>query len=141
MKRLAIAFAVLSALGAKAVWAQTPAVTPAVSATRSQQRSISLDDLKPTTDMWFYEQAMRQYQDPKMAVRRAAEARADQRQQRLAAMRWFGFSNSRPRANSDPIHSDYSPGWSSNNYYSPFRWFGGGDTVVAVHAEAGQYSR
>jgi hypothetical protein len=75
--------------------------------------------------MWFYEQAMRQYQDPKVAVREAAAFRADQRRRRIAAMQWFGLSNSRPQASSDPIHSDYSPGWGSNNYYDTYRWSGG----------------
>ncbi len=64
--------------------------------------SISPGELKATPEMWFYEQYMRQYQDPKMAVRANAEFQADQRQRRLEAMHWFGFSNSRPRACSDP---------------------------------------
>ena len=98
-----------------------------------------LGDLKPTTEMWFYEQAMRQYQDPKLAVRRNAEQRAEQRQQRLAAMQWYGLSNARPRASSDPIHTDYSPGWASNNAYYPYRWCGA--PVIIVHSEAGQYLR
>ena len=47
--------------------------------------------------MWFYDQAMRQYKDPKMAVRAKAEFRAQERMRRLESMKWFGFSNSRPR--------------------------------------------
>jgi hypothetical protein len=138
MKRLSIAIAVLSALQAGVAWAQAPSATPAA---KNQQRSISLDDLKPTADMWFYEQSLRQYQDPKLAVRRNAEMRAEQRQRRLAAMQWFGLSNSRPRASSDPFHSDYSPGWVSNNYYCPYRWNGAGDSGIAARSEPNQYSR
>ncbi|MGW8258281.1 MAG: hypothetical protein ACWGMZ_12405, partial [Thermoguttaceae bacterium] len=67
---------------------------------------ISPGEVKATPEMWFYEQAMRQYQDPKMMVRANAEFRARQRQRRLAAMRWFGQSNSRPHANSDPFNGD-----------------------------------
>ena len=85
--------------------------------------------------MWFYEQYMRQYQDPKMAVRANAEFQADQRQRRLAAMHWFGMSNSRPKASCDPFHGDYSPGWSSNNTAYPYRWEGIGPTGYIARPE------
>ncbi len=86
--------------------------------------------------MWFYQQAMRQYQDPKVAVRHAAELRRQQRQQRLAAMEWYGLSNSRPRASSDPFHGDYSPGWAANNLYYPYRWTGAAGPLVVVNPDA-----
>ena len=89
--------------------------------------------------MWFYDQAMRQYQDPKLAVRRNAELRAEQRQQRLAAMQWYGLSNARPRVSSDPIHTDYSAAWTGGNIYYPNRW--SSEPVIIVHSEAGQYLR
>jgi hypothetical protein len=90
--------------------------------------TISPGELKATPEMWFYEQQMRQYQDPKMAVRANAEFQADQRRRRLATMQWFGFSNSRPHANSDPYSGDNSPGWTSNNASYPNRWSGAGQT-------------
>lgn len=58
---------------------------------------VSPGDLKTTPEMWFYEQAMRQYKDPKAAVRAKADFRDEQRQRRLESMKWFGLSNSRPR--------------------------------------------
>ena len=85
---------------------------------------VSPGDLKATPEMWFYDQQMREYKDPKMAVRAKADLRTEQRQRRLETMRWFGFSNSRPRANSDPFHSDYSPQWVSSPGYYPSRWNG-----------------
>jgi hypothetical protein len=85
---------------------------------------ISPGELKATPEMWFYEQAMRQYKDPRMAVRARAEYRADQRQHRLESLKWYGFSNARPRASSDPYNGDYSPGWSANPGYYPWRWNG-----------------
>ena len=134
MKRVSILFAVLLTLEVTAVWAQKPAATPA--------NAVSLGEVKPTSDMWFYEQAMRQYQDPKFAVRKAAEFRAEQRERRLAAMQWYGLSNLRPRASSDPFHDDYAPQWTSNNSYYPNRWSVNGSVpVVAVHCEADQYGR
>ena len=85
---------------------------------------VSPGELKATPAMWFYEQAMRKYKDPKMAVRAKADLRAQARQRRLESMRWFGLSNSRPRASSDPFNNDYSPGWVSNPGYYPYRWNG-----------------
>lgn len=94
--------------------------------------TISAGQVTPTPDMWFYEQYMHQYLDPKMTVRRNAESRALQREARLAAIRWFGLSNSRPRASSDPIHGDYSPYWASNNNWYPMRWTGLGPVWTFV---------
>ena len=105
----------------------TPTVSPGE--IKTPITSISPGELKATPEMWFYEQYMRQYQDPKMAVRANAEFQADQRQRRLAAMHWFGFSNSRLRACSDPVHGDSSPGWTSNNSSYPYRWGGIGPTL------------
>jgi hypothetical protein len=88
--------------------------------------AVSPGEVKPTPEMWFYDQAMRQYMDPKMMVRAQAEFRAAERQRRLESMHWFGLSNSRPRASSDPFHGDYSPQWTANPGYYPSRWNGVG---------------
>ena len=47
--------------------------------------------------MWFYEQSLREYNDPKTAVRAKADFRPGQRRRRMESMKWFGFSNFRPR--------------------------------------------
>ena len=140
MKRLSIVFAVALACQVGVAQAQKPDAE-AAKYPKTEPRATSLGDLKPTTEMWFYEQAMRQYQDPKLAVRRNAEFRGQQRQQRLAAMQWYGLSNARPRASSDPIHTEYSPGWASNNVYYPYRWSGSCEPVIVVHSESGEYLR
>jgi hypothetical protein len=79
--------------------------------------------------MWFYEQDLRRHDDPKMAVRRKAESRAQQRQDRLAATRWYGISNSRPTASPTPFTSGYSAYWGSNSY-DPLRWRPGGPLII-----------
>jgi hypothetical protein len=71
--------------------------------------------------MWFYEQERIRYEDPRKAVRRRAELRAAQRADRLAALKWYGQSNSRPTVNSTPTMSSYAPYWGSNTY-DPHRW-------------------
>lgn len=75
----------------------------------------------PTPEMWFYEQERTRYDDPKLAVRRKAEARGQQRADRLAAMKWYGLDNSRPTAAPIPWMSSTSPYWGSNSY-DPNRW-------------------
>ena len=93
--------------------------------------TLSPGELQATPEMWFYEQAVRRYDDPKNAVRANAEFRARQRSRRLAALRWFGFSNSRPRANPDPVHGSYSPRWVGKGY-EPSHWTAGGTATIVV---------
>jgi len=85
-----------------------------------------------TPEMWFYEQYQRDYLDPHMAVRRKAEFQTLQRERRLAARRWFGYSAQRPQASCDPMHSDYSAQWSGNNPAYPQRWHGTSPSWVVV---------
>lgn len=117
-----------------------PSRSAVSSATRSQpEESSSLDphfsygELTPTPEMWFYEQRMREYRNPKNSVRRRAEFEADQRQQRLAAMDWYGFSNSRPTVSPAPFlgPGPYSPSWIGNSTV-PFQWNGGSRPVMVV---------
>ncbi len=93
---------------------------------------ISPGEVSATPEMWFYEQSLRQYQDPKTAVRQKAEFRAAERARRLAALRWFGFSNSRPQAVGDPFHGEYAPHWASSDGYRPFRWAGPQAPAITV---------
>src|SRR3972149_2379307 len=94
--------------------------------------TIAVGEVTPTPEMWFYEQYSQQYQDPKLAVRKKAEERSAQRRGRIAAREWFGFSNVRPRAGTDVVHGDYSPGWYGRNSNYPFRWNGYGAGRVGV---------
>ena len=119
MKRLAILPALLLVFVASAARAEKP-----ISTNLSGTAIVTSGEVKPTSEMWFYDQAMRQYKDPQMAVRAKADFRAQSRERRIESMKWFGMSNSRPRASSDPFHNDYSPGWVSCPGYFPSRWGG-----------------
>ena len=133
MRKFAIALSVLGVLVATSALAQGPRTN-----TSKSEKTISPGEVSATPEMWFYQQYMRQYEDPKAAVRHNAEFRAEQRANRLAAMQWFGFSNARPRASSDPWHGDYSPMWTANNAYYPSRWIGSGRPTVIVPADSTQ---
>jgi len=73
--------------------------------------------------MWFYLQELRRYENPQVAVRRKAEKKGEQRRHRLAAMKWYGYSQSRPTANSTPWTGVYSPNWVGNGA-DPYQWVG-----------------
>lgn len=114
-----------------------------VSPTQAQQPDTSVEsagdlvgelpsDGTVTPEMWFYQQEYRRYQSPAEAVRRNAEFRATQRRNRLAAQRWFGFSNLRPVANPIPFYGSYSPAWGSNTW-NPAQWAGAGSPYVVYH--------
>jgi hypothetical protein len=84
-------------------------------------RPVTPSDLTMTPEMWFYEQERSRQDDPTAAVRRRAEARAQQRQARLASSEWYGLSNSRPVCNLTPWCSNYSAYWGSNTF-DPLRF-------------------
>jgi hypothetical protein len=124
MTRFALALGALVLMSGAAM-AQKPVDLRPVKDFRSVTTEIS-----PTPEMWFYEQYMQQYQDPQAAVRKKAEYRSEMRERRLAAMKWFGFSNSRPRVGTDPFNGDYAPAWTSNNRWYPNQWSGVGPNYV-----------
>lgn len=89
---------------------------------------LSLSEMTP--EMWLYLQELRRYDDPRLAVRRKAEFRADQRRRRIAAREWFGLSNMRPTANPTPWYGAYSPHWGSNDVLRPYQWTANGRLPV-----------
>ena len=102
--------------------------------------SLSSGQVTPTPEMWFYEQRLRKYMDPKLAVRRAAEQRSAQRRARIAARKWFGYSNLRPVSGTDPYNSNYSsPGWGGNNSLYPYLWSGYGPQWVVTRSTTSRY--
>jgi hypothetical protein len=98
-------------------------------------REISVGEIAPTQEMWFYQQELKRHQDPKQAIRRRAEYRAAQRERRLASQEWFGISPLRPNANHTPsMGGMYSPGWAGNSR-DPFRWMPQTPTIVIPTAQ------
>lgn len=102
------------------------------------EREISVGEIAPTQEMWFYQQELKRYQDPKLAIRRRAEYRAAQRERRLASQEWFGISPLRPPANHTPLLGGmYAPAWAGNSR-EPFRWMPQTPTVVIRSAQSYQ---
>ena len=88
--------------------------------------------ISPTPEMWFYQQEMDRYDNPQQVVRLNAMARAEERRSRLAALKWYGFSNSRPQAHPFPWAGNYSPAWVGNHRY-PYQWAGPANSVIGIH--------
>jgi hypothetical protein len=84
-----------------------------------------------TPELWVYSQEQRRHDDPAFAVRRKAEFKADQRQARLAAQKWYGLSNSRPEASPIPFMGQYSPSWVGNGW-NRYDWFDVGPSVTLL---------
>lgn len=93
-----------------------------------------VDELAPTQDMWFYLQELKRYDDPHVMLRRVAEKKGEQRRQRLAAMKWFGFSPSRPTANPIPSMGVHSPMWIGGGP-DPYQWIGNAYVATTVRVE------
>jgi len=120
------------------VLATIPLVTAASAqepAAPTPQRGVSdQPTMGPETDgSAYYSRQLRRH-DAAPAVRLKAEFRAQQRMRRLAAMKWFGMSNSRPAATATPWASLYSPAWVSNTQ-RPFSWSGCGQTLVITRTD------
>lgn len=112
MKRLMVAAGLLTGL----IVSSLCLGRQAVAADSSSEMPLST-----TPEMWFYQQNLRLYEDSRAAVRRKAEVRAEQRQQRIASRKWYGYSNARPRANATPWGASYSPARIANSA-RPFNW-------------------
>ena len=95
MKKFALAL-VVGLLPTTMAFGQQPSERPAPESPSAPYtgRMISPGE---TQEMWFYEQERRRSEDPQALVRANAQQRAAERHARLAAMAWFGMSNSRPK--------------------------------------------
>ncbi len=121
-------------------WAQEAATpSPREATLRDQPGQVAASGVvTPTVEMWFYEQEQRRYDNPRMAVRRNAEARAQQRHNRIASMQWYGMSNSRPMVSPTPWDAGYSAHWSSNSY-DPLRWRPAAPMIIVARPTDGPY--
>jgi hypothetical protein len=83
-------------------------------------------------DSWYYHPSTEPtvYKpNPKLIVQQKALVRSQQRADRIAAMDWYGMSNSRPTAQPTPFCSMYSPAWQSGTG-RPFSWNQGRPTYI-----------
>jgi hypothetical protein len=95
-----------AAIGQAQEFGDEPAAPPAAAA--------------PESESWYRAAGPR---EEKLSIaKEKAIARGQQRMARLDAMRWYGFSNSRPTAASMPYTTMYSPAWQQPGG-RPFAWY------------------
>ena len=127
MRTLGIALFIVVLVSALPAVSQDKAAKSRCTATSldsSQLTILPTGSVEITPEMWFYEQQLREYLNPKLAVRRKAEFRARQRRHRIASMQWFGFSSLRPTASPDPWNGEYMSTWTGGEELHPYRWNG-----------------
>ena len=79
---------------------------------------------------WYYRQAPERETTLTLAQQKA-QMRGAQRMARLEALRWYGFSNSRPTASPIPWTTMYSPAWQAPGG-RPFAWHMSSRPVVII---------
>lgn len=72
-------------------------------------------------DQTWYQQPGTYQTDTRAIIQQKAQARAAQRNARMASMSWYGMSNARPTAAPTPFTSLYSPVWQQPGG-RPFAW-------------------
>jgi hypothetical protein len=87
-----------------------------------------------TEEAWHYQSPMPRAATPSLAKQKAA-LRGQQRMARLDAMRWYGFSGSRPTASGMPWTTMYSPAWQMPGG-RPFAWYTTSRPVVIINGSA-----
>ncbi len=103
-------------------WVGALVVAAAVSSASAQQLPAPAQESAPSAnDYSSYHPVREKTPTPTLAQQKAA-ARAEQRMGRLAAMRWYGFSGSRPTASGLPWTTMYSPAWQQPGG-RPFAWY------------------
>jgi hypothetical protein len=98
---------------------------------RAQEfETAAVEQAAPSQDSLYRSPAPRNEQ--LTVAREKAIARGQQRMSRLDAMRWYGFSNSRPTATSIPWTTMYSPAWQQPGG-RPFAWYTSSRPITIYH--------
>jgi hypothetical protein len=71
---------------------------------------------------WSREQKASSKQEARAIVQQKAQARAEQRMDRMASSSWYGISNSRPSGSSTPFTSRYGSSWEMPGG-RPYSWY------------------
>jgi hypothetical protein len=95
---------------------------------RAQEASPKAPKSEGGSEQWY--RTEQPAKELKLSTQRAI-ARGEQRSARLEAMRWYGFSNSRPLATGIPFTAMYSPAWQQPGG-RPFAWHTSTRPIVII---------
>ena len=99
-----------------------------------EDAAVDSTTVTSTEEAWHYRSPMPRAATPSLAKQKAA-LRGQQRMARLDAMRWYGFSNSRPTASGMPWTTMYSPAWQMPGG-RPFAWYASSRPIVIINGSA-----
>jgi len=124
MKQRTLKFtAMLMAVSLAVVWGDSPPAS-------AQRDAQAVESTANEHDDWYY--APKATPEPERSIaHQRAELRAQQRMDRLASQRWYGFTPGRPTANGMPFTGMYSPAWTRPGG-RPFAWYTGNEPTVVV---------
>lgn len=105
--------------------------TFAASAAIAQQAAPTDPHAPAGAESWEYRAAPERTPPVRLSVQKA-QARGAQRMARLDAMRWYGFSNSRPSAAAIPWTTMYSPAWQTPGG-RPFAWYTSSRPIIVIN--------
>ncbi len=109
----------------------TAALLTAVSTASAQEPAPAGEQpAAPGVDGWYYQAAPERTTPARLSVQKAQQ-RGAQRMARLDALRWYGFSNSRPTASALPWTTMYSPAWQQPGG-RPFAWYVSHRPVIVI---------
>ena len=121
-------------------WALVAAMGMAMSGARGHAQEAPAVPAEPRAagdDDWYYRSPPPKAEKRSLAQEKAI-LRGQQRMARLEAMRWYGFSNSRPTATAIPFTSMYSPAWQMPGG-RPFAWYTSSRPIVIYHHDHPTY--
>lgn len=99
----------------------------------SAQRSTEQAEAKSDHNDWYYGSE----EKPKKSIaQQKAELKAQQRMDRLASLRWYGFTPGRPTATGMTFTTMYSPAWTRPGG-QPFAWYTGYQQPIVYDAPYG----
>ena len=117
-----VSITVAGFLGAKSAHAQDPLAAGVIGAMDDASRYATVVPREPSRSI----------------AQQKAAFRAQQRLARQAALRWYGFSASRPTASGIPWTTMYSPAWAMPGG-RPFGWYHSSRPVVIIGGAPATY--
>ena len=84
--------------------------------------ALNADGEESREQSWSREQKASSKQEARAIVQQKAQARAEQRMDRMASSNWYGISNSRPSGSSTPFTSRYGSSWEMPGG-RPYSWY------------------
>jgi len=110
----------------------SPLGAPVAPRFRPTAQPVTVGEVQPNmpAELWLYLNEQKRYDNARLAVRRKAEIRTEQRNRRLAAQKWYGYSKARPQASVTPFSGTYSPRWSG--YGGVYNWSGSNTAKTVI---------